>query len=836
MLFAAVAIRPAKVEAVPEEEEEKEEENVVGGEGQKGAIVERKREVVKEVARRVEVVVEEASSDAGRRTVVEGERRLVRGKDEKDEKDDIDKQQNDDDDDDDDDFESDDFEDDDSDEVTGVAGGATTGTITGTITGTTTSTDYVPPAPTRVPVTIVASTPTRSPPATASTTTTTTTTTTTASAALPSDSDDSSHEDVLRRYRLSVDLRSIRDVASPSTVYLAYTLPTFGASSAVRTRPPIALTKNSESLLPHGYQMFEVCLTRSQLQSALATPLSVDVVRKDKYQTDAPMGTATIPITGLLESKRFYRDARTRKTFSSFAMLRSFQKSGGSGSSGGGGSGGGGSSNGSGGGVGKKSKYVTVRTEDRYVQVLQSKEEGRIVKMASLRIVVILEDMGVARGQLAKASNVAVQASTKLGARTSRGGSDGSGGSGQGGFAERIESAASLGRATSAAMRTPIRGGGSGGGQMSSSSSSSSSSYDPAEDPKNQDALAEWVSSEYERWESGMRRKEEERMNELEEAWCHREEERVASIASMTKSYTNVETQLRQKLDVVENRERALHLKELEMNRRQEVQAGELRIQQRRLEEELQHKISIEKRKSEELTSRVKSLVKGRDAAESRARRVESDFAQYRQDQRSTPEAVLHARVSELTTKVTELRMSNEMEKQKSEVERAAKMECQAQLGRLVRELQAVRREQRMVQERNMESLRLQYVAREERYVLDGDQQELRSIKNELDELRRAAVQESGGGSSGGSGGGGVGGLSFGGRAPTPSRAAAVASASPAASTTNAFVTLQRLEKERRDLLDTGAYDCEHPIVKSLDTRIRQTAQSSGGGMRDGSA
>ena len=272
------------------------------------------------------------------------------------------------------------------------------------------------------------------------------------------------------------------------------------------------------------------------------------------------------------------------------------------------------------------------------------------------------------------------------------------------------------------------------------------------------------------------------------------------------------------------------------MNRRQEVQAGELRIQQRRLEEELQHKISIEKRKSEELTSRVKSLVKGRDAAESRARRVESDFAQYRQDQRSTPEAVLHARVSELTTKVTELRMSNEMEKQKSEVERAAKMECQAQLGRLVRELQAVRREQRMVQERNMESLRLQYVAREERYVLDGDRQELRSIKNELDELRRAAVQESGGGSSGGSGGGGGGGLSFGGRAPTPSRAAAVASASPAASTTNAFVTLQRLEKERRDLLDTGAYDCEHPIVKSLDTRIRQTAQSSGGGMRDGSA
>ena len=97
-----------------------------------------------------------------------------------------------------------------------------------------------------------------------------------------------------------------------------------------------------------------------------------------------------------------------------------------------------------------------------------------------------------------------------------------------------------------------------------------------------------------------------------------------------------METQLRHKLDVVENRERALHLKELELNRRTEVQAGELRIQQRRLEEELQHKIGIERRKVDELTTRVKQLTRGRDAAEDRARKVEKDFSQYRHDQRST--------------------------------------------------------------------------------------------------------------------------------------------------------------------------------------------------------
>lgn len=35
-----------------------------------------------------------------------------------------------------------------------------------------------------------------------------------------------------------------------------------------------------------------------------------------------------------------------------------------------------------------------------------------------------------------------------------------------------------------------------------------------------------------------------------------------------------------------------------------------------------------------------------------------------------------------------------------------------------------------------MEQLRLEYLAREERFMLDGDRNELRTIKQELDELR----------------------------------------------------------------------------------------------------
>ena len=612
---------------------------------------------------------------------------------------------------------------------------------------------------------------------------------------------------LLRRYRLSVDLRSIRNVAKPSTVYLTYTLPTFGAVSAVRTRPPIALTKNSESLLPHGYQMYEVCLTREQVVAALNdTPLTIDVVRKDKYQTDTALGTATVPLAQLMGAKRFYRDSRTRKTFSSFAMLRSFQKSGGGGSRGGSG---GGMKDGNG-----KSKHVTVRTEDRYVQVLQSNDGGRISKVASLRVVVILEDLGEAKGLLAKASNVAVQAATRIGERHAAGSSTTAPtatirGEGLFGTSARMEYASSLGYATSGRngrMMAASPSGGRGG---------SAGPYDPADDPQNQEALADWVASEYEKWENGMKRKEEERMNVLENVWSQREEERTAAINSVQKSYTTLEAQLRQKLDTVENRERALHLKELELNRRTEVQAGELRIQQRRLEEELQHKISIERRKVEELTSRVKQLTRGRNAAEDRARKVESDFAQYRHDQRSTPEAVLHARVTELTSKVAELQLNVEVEHQKFESESASKVECQAQLGRLVRELQAMRREQRIVAERNMEQLRLQYIAREERYVLDGDRQELRSIKNELDDLRRVTLVQSQGVRM---------------QAPTPSRGAAERDIERNVEST--LATIQRLEQERSDLMATGAYGPTHPIIEALQRKII----GIGGSMRDSSA
>ena len=88
------------------------------------------------------------------------------------------------------------------------------------------------------------------------------------------------------------------------------------------------------------------------------------------------------------------------------------------------------------------------------------------------------------------------------------------------------------------------------------------SSYDPASDPRNQRP-----------WPSGLQRiqsvgrgnacEEASRMEELEAAWATREQERRAAVAQAQKQYSALEAKLRHKFDMVEQRERALHLKEL---------------------------------------------------------------------------------------------------------------------------------------------------------------------------------------------------------------------------------------------------------------------------------
>ncbi|CAN0389701.1 unnamed protein product, partial [Ectocarpus sp. 13 AM-2016] len=64
------------------------------------------------------------------------------------------------------------------------------------------------------------------------------------------------------------------------------------------------------------------------------------------------------------------------------------------------------------------------------------------------------------------------------------------------------------------------------------------------------------------------------------------------------------------------------------------------------------------------------------------------------------------------------------------------KEEYRANIHKLARALRRHQERETTCARREMEQLRLEYLAREERFMLDGDRNELRTIKQELDELR----------------------------------------------------------------------------------------------------
>ena len=84
--------------------------------------------------------------------------------------------------------------------------------------------------------------------------------------------------------------------------------------------------------------------------------------------------------------------------------------------------------------------------------------------------------------------------------------------------------------------------------------------------------------------------------------------------------------------------------------------------------------------------------------------------------------------------------MSRHIEELRADVKSAegARDKTRAQMVRLARELARMRQEERERSQREMEKLKVEYLARENRYVVDGERATLRDIRRQLDTLMTA--------------------------------------------------------------------------------------------------
>ena len=82
---------------------------------------------------------------------------------------------------------------------------------------------------------------------------------------------------------------------------MSYRYPLLGASSEVRTNPPVEAVRNAETILPDSFCAFEFSMNASTLYEELGkNPLTVMVWHKDKLRKDVSIGTIRVPLADIL--------------------------------------------------------------------------------------------------------------------------------------------------------------------------------------------------------------------------------------------------------------------------------------------------------------------------------------------------------------------------------------------------------------------------------------------------------------------------------------------------------------------------------------------------------
>ncbi|OQR98529.1 hypothetical protein ACHHYP_08436 [Achlya hypogyna] len=276
------------------------------------------------------------------------------------------------------------------------------------------------------------------------------------------------------------------------------------------------------------------------------------------------------------------------------------------------------------------------------------------------------------------------------------------------------------------------------------------------------------------------------RMEALEAEWARRDKDRVLSVRQAQQEYIALEEQLRKTLADLEARERRLAHAEETARHQAELQAAEWDATERRMKRETTVTLQSMEAQTQRLQDELSAMEARAKRAEALAASLEHDMMTVRAELRRSPEHALRQEIvrGEGVVATLEKRV-RDMEAEKAKAD-AVQLELVQQVERLTLLLQREKRKQEEEKAGEIDKLRLKYRAREERFVLDGDREELRAIKKQLDMLREVHASARG--------------------------------ANPEA---------LRLHAEKTDLLQRGGYSEESPVIQELNRRIAAARQQA---------
>ena len=167
--------------------------------------------------------------------------------------------------------------------------------------------------------------------------------------------------------------------------------------------------------------------------------------------------------------------------------------------------------------------------------------------------------------------------------------------------------------------------------------------------------LEVWKQAQESKWTSQMRAREAERMTTLEREWRRREAQREAEHHRAKEENTALEKRLSTAIAVIEERERKLIAAEESLSVRREAERREMaqRMSEaqhavRRLQQECEHQLEMEKGRSADIERQKAVLEERIDEANARAAAVERAFHGYKRAHLESSEATLHAEIARL--------------------------------------------------------------------------------------------------------------------------------------------------------------------------------------------
>jgi len=282
----------------------------------------------------------------------------------------------------------------------------------------------------------------------------------------------------------------------------------------------------------------------------------------------------------------------------------------------------------------------------------------------------------------------------------------------------------------------------------------------------------EWRHQEELKWHQKLREQEKMFRTRLEEEYREKEKERNLALKNTQEEYHRLEVKLKKALFEVEKKERFLTAQEDELKQNYSLKIMEIQSVARRSREESKVLLEGEKLRNKDLTSRIVRLEQDNENLQEQINTVQEENSSLRKDlskrgdslsglnmQLLLPSAgsssatetggnsgntalTIYQEMASLRADKAEAELRYQREKSDKNKVMLEKEQYRHACHRLARALKREQKKQQISLREEVDKLKLEYLAREERFVLDGEKEELFQLRHELESLKNLTINE----------------------------------------------------------------------------------------------